>query len=61
VVELSKILRDESWLEGEKLGRPIPISDDNIFKRSVRIWETENEKLCQSEQENCWYFGYEDN
>jgi hypothetical protein len=44
MVELSKILKDEAWLESEKRGTSVPLRDKEIYERSIKIWESEYEK-----------------
>jgi hypothetical protein len=53
VAELAKILKDESWLESEKRGAEVPLSDKQVFDRAVKIWEEQNEKLVKKEMDHC--------
>jgi hypothetical protein len=39
MVELTKILKDEAYLESEKRGTKVPLSDKCVYERSVKIWE----------------------
>ena len=43
MTELTKILKDEAWLEGEKRGMKVPLSDSIVFNRALKIWEDQNE------------------
>jgi hypothetical protein len=55
-MELTKILKDEAWIEGEKRQKPVKLSDPVIFERAVKIWEEGHEKLDQKSDlavENC--------
>ena len=38
-MELSKILKEEAWLESEKYGRMILMSNPVVWDRSIKIWE----------------------
>jgi len=38
-MELSKILKDEAWLEGERQNKGVSLADPVIFDRSVEIWK----------------------
>lgn len=42
--DLSQILKDEAWLEGERRKEAVPLSDVAVFEKSVEIWNKENEK-----------------
>lgn len=55
-VELSKILIDEAWLEGERRGRYTPTYDDDVFNRSVKIWD--NLTLDHYVMEYFQHFGF---
>ena len=44
MVELSKILKDEAYLESEKRGAEVPLYDECVYERSIKIWEIEHEK-----------------
>jgi hypothetical protein len=46
-VELTEILKNEAWIEGEKRQEPVPLSDPSVFNRSIKIWEGEYEKLAK--------------
>jgi hypothetical protein len=39
MIELTKILKDEAYLESEKRGTSVPLSDKEVFERAVKIWE----------------------
>jgi hypothetical protein len=43
-MDLSKILKDEAWLEAEKRGEPVELCDEHIFQRALRIWNEEYSK-----------------
>jgi hypothetical protein len=50
MIELTKILKDEAYLESEKRGTHVPLYDNIVFNRAVKIWEKlhdekENSKL----------------
>jgi hypothetical protein len=38
-MELSKILKDEAWLEGERQNKAVSLANPVIFDRSVEIWK----------------------
>lgn len=42
-MELSKILKDEAWLEAEKRGEFVPLTDEKVIERSISIWEKQYE------------------
>ncbi len=44
-MELTKILKDEAWLEGERQNKPVPLSDPKIFNKSIKIWNAIYKKL----------------
>ena len=48
MAELAKILKDEAWLESEKRGTEVPLYDDCVYERAVKIWEAEHEKQNQN-------------
>jgi len=52
MIDLSEVLKDEAWLEGEKRGTNVPLFDDIVFQRSLRIWENHYEKKQNSEKCN---------
>lgn len=45
--ELTKILKDEAWLESEKRGKYVPLYDEHIFNRSIEIWESQYQQNCE--------------
>lgn len=53
MAELVKILKDEAWLESEKRGADVPLSDEYVFDRAVKIWEEQHEKLVKKEVDHC--------
>jgi hypothetical protein len=57
LIELSKILLDESWLEGERRGKYVPMYDDVVFNRSVKIWDNLTRHYFDIDnQHEFWYF-----
>lgn len=46
-MELTKILQDEAWIEGERRKEAVTLSDPAVFKRSIKIWEEQYEKLAK--------------
>lgn len=47
MTELSKILKDEAYLESEKRGVEVPLFDDIVYQRAVKIWEEIHEKQSE--------------
>jgi len=52
MIELSEILKNEAWLEGEKRNKPVCVSDLDVFIRSLEIWNKENERNNKYKETN---------
>jgi len=38
MTDLSEILKNEAWLEGEKRGSEVSLSDPVVHKKALKIW-----------------------
>lgn len=50
--DLTKILKDEAWLEAEKRGTFVPLSDKYVYNKAIKIWEKQYENLVKKKMDN---------